>query len=100
MYHGFPRRWSNASQREAARKPRLATSLSRFGEALLLFSLGLQAIAQEWSARLRAISLLTDLTTSTLINGGASWKYNDTGQDLGSNWKEANFYAPVMLCCR
>jgi lysophospholipase L1-like esterase len=51
-------------------------------------ALGLQAIAKEWLARLQAITVRTDLITSTLINGGASWKYNDNGQDLGTNWTQ------------
>jgi hypothetical protein len=36
-------------------------------------ALGLQAIAQEWLARLQAITIRTNVITSTLINGGASW---------------------------
>lgn len=27
----------------------------------------------------------------TLLNAGALWKYNDTGVDLGSSWKDLNF---------
>src|SRR5262249_34921951 len=38
-------------------------------------ALGLQAMAQEWLARLQSITLRTNLVTPVLINGGASWKY-------------------------
>jgi len=54
-------------------------------------SLGLQAIAKEWLTRLQAITLRTNLITSILINGGASWKYNDTGQDLGIDWRQPDY---------
>jgi GDSL-like Lipase/Acylhydrolase family len=54
-------------------------------------SVGLQAIAKEWLVRLQSITIRTNLITSTLINGGASWKYNDTGQDLGTNWAQINY---------
>ncbi len=51
-------------------------------------ALGLQAMAKEWLTRLQTITLRTNLITSLLINGGASWKYNDTGQELGTNWAQ------------
>jgi lysophospholipase L1-like esterase len=54
-------------------------------------ALGLQSIAREWLARLQAITIRTNLITSTSISGGASWKYNDTGQDLGTNWAQINY---------
>jgi lysophospholipase L1-like esterase len=52
---------------------------------------GLQAIAREWLTRVQANTVRTDLVTSVLINGGAMWKYNDLGQDLGSNWTQTNY---------
>jgi GDSL-like Lipase/Acylhydrolase family len=54
-------------------------------------ALGLQAMAKEWLTRLQAITTRTNLVTSILINGGASWKYNDTGQDLGTNWTQTAY---------
>src|SRR5262249_25709427 len=42
---------------------------------------GLQMVANEWLTRLQAITVRTDLVTSVLINGGATWKFNDKGQD-------------------
>ncbi len=54
-------------------------------------SLGLQAIAKEWLARLQTITVRTDLVTSILINAGANWKHNDTGQDLGTNWVQTDY---------
>ena len=52
---------------------------------------GLQAIAQEWFSRIQAITLTTNQVTSTLIHGGAVWKYSDTGQDLGTNWSQPGY---------
>ena len=54
-------------------------------------TLGLQAIAQEWFTRIQAITITTNLVTSTLIHGGDIWKYSDTGQDLGTNWSQPNY---------
>jgi hypothetical protein len=54
-------------------------------------ALGLQAIAQEWLTRIQAITLTTNLVTSTLIHGGDVWKYSDTGVDLGTNWSQPNY---------
>jgi lysophospholipase L1-like esterase len=54
-------------------------------------ALGLQAIAQEWLTRIQAITVNTNLATSTLIHGGDVWKYSDTGQDLGMNWSQPDF---------
>src|ERR1022692_2243154 len=51
-------------------------------------TLGLQAMAREWLTRLQAITTRADLVATVLINGGASWKYNETGQDLGTNWTQ------------
>lgn len=53
--------------------------------------LGLKAIAQEWLARLQTVTICTDLVTSIFIQGGATWKYNDTGQNLGTNWSQADY---------
>jgi hypothetical protein len=47
---------------------------------------GLQAMAREWLSRMQAITIRTNLVTTVLINGGANWKYNDKGQDLGASW--------------
>jgi lysophospholipase L1-like esterase len=54
-------------------------------------ALGLQAIAQEWLARIQAITITTNRVTTTLIHGGDVWKYSDTGQDLGTNWSQPNY---------
>jgi hypothetical protein len=53
--------------------------------------LGLQAIAKEWFARIRAISIRTNEYASTLVNGGDVWKYSDTGEDLGTSWVQTNY---------
>ncbi len=47
---------------------------------------GFQHIAQEWLARLEAITLQTNVVVTNFIYGGATWKYNDTGANLGTNW--------------
>ena len=52
---------------------------------------GLRAIASEWAARIETIVSRTNRFTSVLINGGADWKYNDAGQDQGTNWTQRNF---------
>jgi lysophospholipase L1-like esterase len=52
---------------------------------------GLQAIAQEWFTRIQAMTITTNQFTTTLIHGGDTWKYNDTGQDLGTNWSQTNY---------
>ena len=53
--------------------------------------LGLQAIAQEWFTRIQAMTITTNQFTTTLIHGGDTWNYNDTGQDLGTNWYQTNY---------
>ena len=53
--------------------------------------LGLRAIAKEWAARIETILIRTNQFTSLLINGGANWKYSDTGEDLGTNWAQPDF---------
>jgi lysophospholipase L1-like esterase len=52
---------------------------------------GLRAIAAEWAARIQTITLRPDQVTTSLVNGGADWKYSDTGQDPGTNWAQPNF---------
>ena len=53
--------------------------------------LGLKAIAKEWATRIETILTRTNQVTSVFINGGATWKYNDSGQDLGTNWAQRDF---------
>ena len=53
--------------------------------------LGLQAIAKEWATRIETILIRTNRITSLLVNGGAAWKYNDTGQDPDPNWAQPGF---------
>lgn len=62
-----------------------------FSDGLHPNATGLQAIAREWLARLQTISVRTDLFTTAFISGGASWKYNDSGQDLGTNWTRIDY---------
>jgi lysophospholipase L1-like esterase len=52
---------------------------------------GLAAIAREWLARMETITLRTNRVTTVLINGGATWKYHDQGQDLGASWAQPNY---------
>lgn len=54
-------------------------------------ALGLKAIASEFAARVQTITIRTNQITSILINGGADWKYNDSGADLGTNWAQLNY---------
>lgn len=54
-------------------------------------AVGLQAIAQEWLARIQTITVASNLPACTLVRGGALWKYSDTGQDLGTNWAQPNY---------
>lgn len=53
--------------------------------------LGVTAIAQEWATRLQTISVSANQVTTTLINGGAVWKYADTGADLGTAWTQPGY---------
>jgi lysophospholipase L1-like esterase len=69
----------------------VVTYPGNFSDGLHPTAAGLAQAANEWLARLQTITVRTDLVTSVFINGGASWKYNDTGQDLGTNWKQINF---------
>lgn len=52
---------------------------------------GLKAIANEWAARIETLVSRTNRFSSLRINGGANWKYNDGGQDLGTKWAQPNF---------
>lgn len=61
------------------------------GDHLHPNSLGLKAIAKEWATRIETILIRTNQITSLFINGGANWKYNDTGADLGTNWAQLNY---------
>jgi lysophospholipase L1-like esterase len=54
-------------------------------------TLGLNAMAKEFLARLQAITIRTNQFTSSVIHAGDSWKYSDTGDDLGSNWTQSGF---------
>lgn len=64
---------------------------SAFSDGLHPNTVGLQMAANEWSARLQTITIRTDLVTTVLINGGASWKYNDTGENPGTSWAQTNY---------
>jgi hypothetical protein len=61
------------------------------GDHLHPNALGLQAIAQEWYARIQAITITTNTVTTTLVHGGENWNYNDQGQDPGTNWVRLNY---------
>jgi lysophospholipase L1-like esterase len=50
--------------------------------------LGLRAIANEWAARIETILVRTNRLSRLLVNGGADWKYDDSGQDLGTIWSQ------------
>jgi hypothetical protein len=52
---------------------------------------GLKQAANEWLTRLQTITIQTNLVVTNFIYGGANWKYNDTGQDLGTNWIQPAF---------
>jgi lysophospholipase L1-like esterase len=54
-------------------------------------ALGLQAVAQEWFTRLQAITVTSNFTVNTLVHGGETWKYSDTGQDFGTNWAQPGY---------
>jgi lysophospholipase L1-like esterase len=54
-------------------------------------SLGVNAMAKEFLARIQAITIRTNQFTSTLIHGGDSWKFLDSGQDLGTNWTQPGY---------
>jgi lysophospholipase L1-like esterase len=52
---------------------------------------GLNAMAKEFLARIQAITIRTNQFTTTLVRGGDSWKYSDTGDDLGTNWTQPGY---------
>src|SRR5262249_30184484 len=52
---------------------------------------GLAAAANEGFARLQTSTIRTDLVTTVLSSGGANWKYHDTGQDLGTAWRQNEY---------
>jgi len=52
---------------------------------------GLNAMAREFLARIQAITIRTNQFTTTLIHGGDTWKFSDTGLDLGTNWAQPGF---------
>ena len=52
---------------------------------------GLRAIANEWATRIETLVSRTNRFSSLLINGGANWKYQDAGQDLGTSWTQPGF---------
>jgi lysophospholipase L1-like esterase len=54
-------------------------------------ALGLSAMAKEFLARIHAITIRTNQFASTIIHGGDSWKYSDSGQDLGTNWTRIDY---------
>ncbi len=54
-------------------------------------TLGLSAMAKEFSARIQAITIRTNQFTTTVIHGGDSWKYSDSGEDLGSDWTQPGY---------
>jgi lysophospholipase L1-like esterase len=54
-------------------------------------TLGLSAMAKEFLARIQAITIRTNQFTTKVIRGGDTWKFSDTGQDLGTNWTQPGF---------
>jgi lysophospholipase L1-like esterase len=54
-------------------------------------ALGLQAMALEWFTRIQAITVTSNLVVNTLVHGGETWRYSDTGQDLGTNWAQPGY---------
>lgn len=52
---------------------------------------GLQAIAKEWLTRIQTITVRPDMTTAVLVKGGSTWRFSDTGTDLGTNWISASY---------
>jgi hypothetical protein len=62
-----------------------------FPDGLHPNSTGLALMAQEWLTRIQSITSRPDLFTTVFIDAGATWKYNDSGQDLGTNWTQPNY---------
>jgi lysophospholipase L1-like esterase len=54
-------------------------------------ALGLATMAQEWYTRVQSILTGTNRVTVSLIHGGDTWSYSDTGTDLGANWSQPGF---------
>ena len=52
---------------------------------------GMKQAANEWLARLQTITIQTNLIVTNFIYGGANWKYNDKGQDLGTSWTQPGY---------
>lgn len=52
---------------------------------------GLQAIANEWLLHIQSITTRPEVATTVLVKGGSTWKYSDTGTDLGTNWVHASY---------
>lgn len=53
--------------------------------------LGLKAIANEWAARIQTITIRSNQFASLFVNGGANWRYLDTGTDPGADWMQPDF---------
>ncbi|HWH71163.1 MAG TPA: GDSL-type esterase/lipase family protein, partial [Candidatus Sulfotelmatobacter sp.] len=52
---------------------------------------GLNAMAKEFFDRIQAITVRSNGVTTTLIPGGAEWKYSASGQDLGTAWSRNDY---------
>lgn len=56
------------------------------------FTLKLEASDGEFTGSdLVVVVISRPLATVTLVQKGSSWKYNDTGTDLGTAWRELNY---------
>jgi lysophospholipase L1-like esterase len=53
--------------------------------------LGLKAIAKEFATRIQTISIRSNQFATVLLHGGSDWRYNDAGQDLGTDWTQPGF---------
>ena len=62
-----------------------------FSDGLHPNATGMLAAAKEWLARLQTIAVQTNIIVTNFIYDGANWKYNDTGQDLGTNWAQPGY---------
>jgi len=54
-------------------------------------TLGLSAMAKEFLARIQAITIRTNQFTSTVVHGGDSWNFSDTGGDIGTDWTQPGY---------
>jgi hypothetical protein len=52
---------------------------------------GLKAMANEFFARIQAITIRTNTATTTLIHGGSDWKYSDLGQEPAADWAQLDY---------